>query len=306
VGDYRYLYQGLTIASQIPLDRILVHVAPASTQRPDISVSIGAPPLDAVFTTIEDGLRMGPGIVEVTVEGVGPVTVLNGDEIRIHLLAGAEEILLQQYVLGTAFAITQMQRRRFCLHAGVAADNAAAFAFCGESGEGKSTLMMALAQRGWNVLTDDLSLLHPLDGHYVAAGEGHHIKLWRESAQALGISVNGYQRVSNNEDKYIVTGNHPARHSPPAPLKAVFFLESAAESAPFSLEPMPSLAGFAQLRKHTYRSMLIPVLGLEREHLAFSAALSGTARLFRFIRPRTLKRLPEMADFIARQLEQLA
>ena len=53
------------------------------------------------------------------------------------------------------------RRGLFAIHAGAVAGPAGAVIVAGQSGQGKSTLVLGLARRGWALLSDELALLDP-------------------------------------------------------------------------------------------------------------------------------------------------
>ena len=103
------------------------------------------------------------------------------------------------------------------LHSGAVARNGVAVLLPNVSGAGKTTLTLALAERGWLPLTDDVCPLEDRDGALTAVGCQRCCHLSASSLAilaSLGIALDG--PVANLSDYY-----RPRRWGEPAPVRAI-------------------------------------------------------------------------------------
>jgi hypothetical protein len=119
--------------------------------------------LDAVFDGFRDGGEAPPDL-EATraVDGAGaPILRLEGRELP---LAPPPLTAFHAYTLIFAAVLDRLDRV-FFLHGAAVTDGVRTLVLAGPSGHGKTTLALALAGRGWRLLSDDFAPLRRRDGH---------------------------------------------------------------------------------------------------------------------------------------------
>src|SRR5690606_37980193 len=84
----------------------------------------------------------------LAVPRVGRFLIAEGRRILYLAAAGADERLLDTYILGSCLGAILHQRGRAVLHGAAVALNGRAFAICGKSGAGKSTAAAHLLAHG--------------------------------------------------------------------------------------------------------------------------------------------------------------
>lgn len=111
-------------------------------------------------------------------------------------------------------------RGRPLLHGGALVIGNAAIGFLGASGQGKSTLIAALLQRGAALLADDVLPLDEREGDVMVASGPPHLKLWPDSTHAVLRCDDELPRVMSDSDKRLLpiagryshaTGAYPLR-----------------------------------------------------------------------------------------------
>jgi hypothetical protein len=103
--------------------------------------------------------------------------------------------LVSAYLLGPVLGFFLRNRGLVCLHASVLRIGPRCVAFVGISGAGKSTLAAALAQKGAEVVTEDVACLSEGDdGFWIQPGYPL-LRLWEESVPMLGLASEALQAV---------------------------------------------------------------------------------------------------------------
>jgi hypothetical protein len=162
---------GLTVRSEVPLH--LRRPVPAGMQV-DLEIALGAP--------VAQTEAMPPGRVLLDLRGsrryYAATAVDEGFRLRffgscdvdldpiltratVHPMPGADPDLLSVLVSGTLLAFVLTMRGEAVLHASAVQVGAAALAFVGASGMGKSTMATLLCADGARLVTDDVLRLDP-------------------------------------------------------------------------------------------------------------------------------------------------
>ncbi|MGN6820490.1 MAG: hypothetical protein ACTHJR_17670 [Sphingomonas sp.] len=118
---------------------------------------------------------------------------------------------------------------RFPVHAASLARDDGAVLLFGPSGAGKSTLTAAMAAAGWDIMSDDMSVLSGADDPHVwqtAPG----VSLWEPSRQGLTLSDAEVRPIGGYDGKY---WHAPARRARAerVPVRALVFLSRAEPDA---------------------------------------------------------------------------
>jgi hypothetical protein len=139
---HRYRAAGFALESDVAFSQLST-VPVAGSGPPDIRFRIGELP------PMREGLTLRWANFGFTALDGRRVIVSDSDLAKSHLgLTGG--------LMGVAY-----QRGLLPLHASAVVSGDTCFAFCGESGTGKSTLAVMLARAGYPLLCDDLVIVHP-------------------------------------------------------------------------------------------------------------------------------------------------
>ena len=284
-----YRVFGLALESAIECPELLP--AEATTQ-PDIVIRTGDAP-----QTLEQPAetwthwQTAPGHFLVNVEGLGRFHVRDGREITVQPAEGVSEETIRLYLLSACLSILLHQRRLFVVHCSGVATPMGAVLFAGKSGTGKSTTVSAFLERGYKILADDmLALTFNEEGQVMALPGFPQVKLWADSAEALGRSTAGLRRVVPQHDKFIAPERE--RYSAaPIRLHAIYDLR-VVEGSELLLEPLAHTARFHILLDHTWQKATLTGLGVREWHFQTAARVASLTYAARLTRP------PEPLDII--------
>ena len=290
---HRYSAYGLRIRSEIALP---LSAAP-SEREPDVRIRNGAVPETlAVSRTGRRNWEAAPGLFRLEVEGVARYLVREGREIVVDR-AGDDDTAVVPFLLGSVLAACLQQRGVLTLHASAMATGGGAVLFAGHSGLGKSTLLAAVVDRGYAMLSDDVTGI-------VAEGDGGDprvlpafpsLRLWSDAVEALGWEGRTQGRVREGVEKYLVPVERGVKG--PLPVRAVFVLTIHNRDG-IEMETVPTASAFEYLARCTYRKRYASGLGRGREHFRMLAALAGGIPVVRVARPLRGLPIAELADRI--------
>jgi hypothetical protein len=270
-----YSVFGLVIASEIELAEL--EEAPPGAA-PDAWVRRGA-------VTLPDGepgySAAGEGTL-LTIPRVGRYFISGGREIVVDPAAGASERNVRLFLLGSAFGALLHQRGLLPLHANAIEIDGRAFAFCGHSGAGKSTVAAWFHDRGHRILADDVCVIGFDEGGRALAFPGiPRLRLWKEALEASGREAGAFNRSFDDLDKYDVPTE---RRTPPRPLPlgAIYLLRRAEEgAAPAEIKRQIGVDAVETLVSNTYRGGYLRTIGRTGAHLAACLAVARAVPVFR-------------------------
>ncbi len=137
----------------------------------------------------------------------------------------ANEELARFDMLGRVLPLALHRGGALSLHGSAVVTPAGAILLLGAKGRGKSTLALALAQRGAPLLTDDVAVVEaPTDEGAPVRPGVHAVRLWPDAAERLGTADYG-SPGSIGRKLVIQTLPDRLRAFRPAPLAAVYILE---------------------------------------------------------------------------------
>ena len=240
---YRYSAYGLGITSEFPLPELLPGTGATDVEIRAVAALAGGVPLcdDAEFVSRDEW--------RLTYDDLGVVTVREGSLIEVALAPDFEEDALRPTLLGPVLAMLLEQRGFLVLHASVVQIGARAVAFLGQSGAGKSTIAAAFHARGHRLVSDDHAVIGFAGTGVDVTPAFPQLKLWPDSALAVGQDPAALPRVQRGFDKRarrVETGFTDERT---LPLARVFLLES---GDAISVAPLSLSDAFLALVRHTY------------------------------------------------------
>ena len=274
-----YAAYGLRIRSEFALP-----FSPASPDgEPDLLVRSGTTPEAlAASRTGRRNWEAAPGLFLLKVDGVARYLVREGREIVVER-AGDDDAAAIPFLLGSVLAACLQQRGVATLHASAMATDGGAVLFAGYSGLGKSTLLASLVDRGYTMVSDDVTgIVLDVEEHPVALPAFPALRLWGNAAKALRWEGRTQGRVREGIDKYLV----PVERFREARLavRMVFVLTRHNRDG-IEMGTLPSADAFECLAKRTYRMRFAHALGRGREQFRALAALAARVPVVRVARP---------------------
>lgn len=287
-----YAAYGLRIRSEIALP-----LTPASPDgEPDVCICSGAtPPGRAARQTVSQNWEAAPSLFLLQVDGLARYLVRDGREIVVERAANGDgDGAVTALLLGSVVAACLKQRGILTLHASAVATDRGAALFAGHSGVGKSTLLAALAERGYAMLSDDVTgiVLNGGDSPAALPAFPFH-RLWADALTMLGWERRTQDRVRAGMDKYVLPVER--FQETPLPVRMVFVLTNHNRDA-VETATLPPADAFEGLAKRTYRKRYAPALGRGREQFRALAALAGRVPVVLVAKPSGGLSPVEVAD----------
>lgn len=295
-----HLYRvfGLCVESDLACPELL----PALDGPADVTFRFGEVP-ESLDQAADSGARWqtAPGLYLLNLPRVARFLVRDGREVIIQPRPAVPEDRLRTFLLSACLSIVLHQRKLFAVHCSGVHTPTGAVLFSGNSGMGKSTLVGAFLQRGYKILADDmLALTFNAQDQLTALPGFPQVKLWADSARALGRSTEGLRRVMPEYERFIAP--ELERFDPqPAPLRAIYFLRIH-NKPEFLLERLDHTPRFNALLDNTWQKLTLPGLGLREWHFLTAARIASRLYGARLTRPHEPLDIQQAADLIERDL----
>ncbi|MEL6531142.1 MAG: hypothetical protein AAFQ27_14360, partial [Pseudomonadota bacterium] len=223
-----------------------------------------------------------PGELRLDIPGKLRMRIANGSRITYSRYPGVEDRELRLFLLGSGMGALLMQRGHMVVHGNaIVLDAMDGAAICvGDSGAGKSTTAIAMMQRGFPILADDVC---PITTDGLALSGMPRAKLWQSTADNLRIDTSSLEQLRADDAKF----NLPlgSAHCPQGRKARAFFALVPEEVETVSVTPLSGTASFLALRNNIYRADYLRPLGLEAEYLKQVATLAAETPFFRISRP---------------------
>ena len=294
-GVFSYVAYGLRIHSELPLPELLS--GPPDERPPDVSVWLdrdSRPARGAGACRVPHGIT--PTEARFCWESVGSFVVRRGEEVAASPAPGAEDRAVRGAVLGTVMAMLLHQRGLLLLHGSAVAVEGMAAVILGGKGMGKSSLAMALHQRGHSLLADDVVVLCVGGDSVVVRPALPRVKLCPDTIRSFGV-VPEELPVASPEDGKRFMALERGFSQTPLPLRRVYVLATDSEPAAGSLS---ARAAFMELLRYSTAAPFLAPTNTSRLHFDQCARVVEAATVRRLNRRH---RLPELPD-LARRLEE--
>ena len=287
---------GLTVASDIDLPELSVAPAGAS---PDIVIRRGDVPEvwretdPRELRAILDGT---PEQLWTRVTGSIRMIMREGSEITYALEAGCKEDEARLFLLGSGLGAILMQRGSLVIHGNAITlpGRKDAIVCVGDSGAGKSTTAIAMMQRGYSILADDICPIGP-DGRTEPGMP--RAKLWLDTAQRLGIDTGPLARIRDGDAKF----NLPLgqRYCSERRSIGAFVWLDPHDAGDIRVTEVGGVEKFEVLRNNIYRPEFLALLGREADYLRAIARIAAQTPVYKVSRPRDGFDIDPLLDAIA-------
>lgn len=302
--NFFYKLYGLNINSDFYLSE-LSHAEFETLSHIDINIINGKCPekidnykVSNSYYTVSDNEAM------FSAEECGHFYIKNGDTIIIEPIANANYQHLKAYLLSRSFALLMFQRNTIALHGSSILFDNKACVFCGRSGTGKSTLSAALTLQGYDLFSDDLSVItfdnsnNPL----IHCGLSNN-KLCKDAMEYFNISTENLIKVDNFVNKYALPSS---KNFFDCTAKVNILIElsidynTSVKNTEVSLTEVFGQEKLQTLFRNIFRNQLLNDVGLKPNYLKSCLNLSKNIRIFKLKRPNNLFTLEEQISLIKR------
>jgi hypothetical protein len=190
--------------------------------------------------------------------------------------------LLRFWIFHTFFPLVLELRREYkMLHVGAVEIAGGPVFFSAPSYGGKSTMTDYFIQKGHTLYADDTLPVRRENGHYIAYPSFPYHRPYRQP-ETLGYRVDNFAKE-------------------PAPLKALFELESAPPDADITIVSPTGIERF----KSCFYSAFIKFSFMKKERFDFFSKMAMEVPVYKVTVPWDLKRLDEVYEAIIRKVEEL-
>ena len=278
---YYYWAYGLTVKSEIEFPELFaipeskqVDVELLLGEIPEIDLSPGD--YNSTFKTItakEFRLHI-PG-VGIYYSGFGNRIVLCRDE-------AADWDSLRLFCLSNSFAAILHQRKIIPIHCAAFLFQDQLVLIFGHSGAGKSTILGAMMNKGYQVFSDDVCVpvLDHDSGLVSLLSSYPMLKYWSDSVGRLGIAANQLSRkIRPDMDKFGVYFHDKFILETRKPIFS-FLLEASKEPKPLTLQPINGIDLFQRLEQNAYRGEYLGYANLKFEHFNLFTQLANQSKSF--------------------------
>lgn len=253
---HRYAAFGYVVESAIELPELAALTLDQS--RPDWRVLVGyGPPPPTVGGAFGEDHVHGDVYVRAFVQEHGLRLAFDdtgvfdihsvGRRIRWYPGPGVTEAAVRADLLGRVIALAAHVDGHVALHASAVSIDGRAVAFLGPKHAGKSTLALALVRLGARLLTDDTLIVRLDAGTPWAVPGVQRVRLWNDSARALGAAVSDARDAKPTVDRL----EPNELETRPVPLDVCYLLEGSPglQGGAVRRERVPAVhAALAQVR----------------------------------------------------------
>lgn len=293
---FSYYAYGLGIHSEIEIPEFIEASMPKDVT---ITINKNASISDYLPTeAIEQpwALRLTREKAIVYVRETGVFLIDNGHKIVFIPASEALEKVARFYIVGTVMAILLYQRQFLVLHGSVINFDGEAVIFLGNSGDGKSSTAASLHAAGYNLVNDDVAPITLEDGRAILQPGFPQIKMSQATANALGYDFDSLPLIHPLEEKRGYRPQHNFLRSPLI-VKRIYVLEYGVD---FASTPIAASTAVMELSRHS-RPTTLYHKG-DALHFFQCANLVKQQTIYRLTRPKNLDLLPQVADFVAKDL----
>ena len=187
-----------------------------------------------------------PGIADFEIS-------IQDNAIRGFPADGVDMFTMRHLLLDQVIPRLLSHQGHLILHASAVCVNDNVLLFLGESGQGKSTLAMALQQYGCSLLTDDCVKLEITDSQITCIPNYIGARLWPDSMTGLDLQAAQFKQYDSGKVRLYVPPEK-SRECPVIPVKAVFFLGALNSQDPLccSCTPVTGTSKFMEMNKHCF------------------------------------------------------
>jgi hypothetical protein len=293
-----YSHSGVIVASELELPEWGQCERSSLEEEPGVLIRL-EPSGDAEFAGAARPTLIAAREYSLRVPKVGRFQVHEGREIHVKPLPGVELARLRPWLLGPVWGALCYQRGFFLVHASAVRVGNEAVLFCGGAGQGKSTLAVQLADRGYALVSDDLCRLDfSPQGSPVVYPSAPRVKLWSDALDELGWTDREPTPDHLRDGKFHLSVTGIGMEPAPAhalPVRTAYVLSW----GEFGVRELKGMMAFRRfLPTATYRRKMLELTGQLGSHSRMCMEFLGHVPLLELTRPKDFSFSAETLDFL--------
>jgi hypothetical protein len=224
-----YFAYGLQFASDLLLPEFMLAEVTETAMKEPISIRIGSVPKTLTNVRSRGSLyELGEYDFLFSLPNIATYHLTNGKAITIQPAPSSDESSIRLFLYDIVLTALFYQRRMFPLHASSIETPKGAVLFMGANGTGKSTLAAFFYQKGFRVLSDNITVLQfDAEKEIVAVPAFPAVEVWEDTLQSLQVNdLTGKIRpLRPNFSKYWLSTEDRFHHQP-LRIEAIYYLET--------------------------------------------------------------------------------
>ena len=241
---FQYKAYGIVIRSNLKLPELNPFHG-----KPDLLIDFGEVNLSETnHNIIGTKFEISSDIIKLFWSEVACFKLFKGQEITIDPVEDVSENIIREVLLGPVFAVLLHQRGNLVLHSSSVNIGNYAIGFLGDAGFGKSTISMAMYNRGYSIITDDVLAIN-LDDTGVPVTNPSFPVIKLESSELTNEKHN-LRILSKDEEQeknFIYIGRNFS--TSPITVKILYILK---RSNQVGIEAIETQNALKELLKHSY------------------------------------------------------
>lgn len=279
-NNYKYRVFGLSILSSFELPDLFQ----VDFEKPDVIIAFGKTP-ESINNITRKGIifEARRNCFLFKFDSVGSYLVENGTHITISVKKNSNLDDLRLFLMGSVFGALLHQRELLAFHSSCIAIDGKATIIGGISGSGKSSLAFHLAQKGFNLLADDISAISAINGIPIVYPGITSSKLWKDVVETSGYDIQNLNKIRSQVNKYRI----PAKDIDTTKSFMVdkIVILNTHNVKDFEVQEIKGAQKIGLLRSHTYRFQYIEGLETLESHFKLSCIIAAKCPVYVLKRP---------------------
>lgn len=297
---YIYAAFGLKITSDILISELL-----PSEGEGDIRIKLGkVPPKISDVIAETDAYQISKTEFLFYVKGIGHYYVKDGRLIVIEPEKNADSKSINVYLMGTAMGTALLQRGVVPVHGSSVVIDGRCVIFTGECGAGKSTICSAFRKKGYEFLSDDVSVITlNEEGTVMVQPAFPQQRLYSDTAGVMGYDISRLSLACKADDKYVVNDSDNFK-SEPVPLAAIIEICPKADCnvGITNIRGSDKLWNFI---RNIYCSAILLTLGISPIYFKKCIDTAKTIAFYHLVRPEGEYTVEQQMEIVKKTLDKL-
>ncbi len=221
--------------------------------------------------------------------------VEDGRRVTVDPAPRSDAASLSRFLRMTPLAALLYQRGVLAFHAACATNAKGAILLAGDSGAGKSSLLMALLRRGWMMLADELAVTSlNQEGQVQVAPTFPEVRLWQNAAEKFDLTR---EPMDRGEGNWHIVSAATQFSAAAQPLRAIYWL-GVHNVDRIEQRVLEGMERFRALGTLAYNSHIADALLDRAGYMHQASVIAQTVPIRRLYRPRGKWTVEKIADRI--------